>query len=116
MRLWEKPRLEIKLSLNPEAEKIVVQSVTNVAKKYLPDWHFKIFLFGSRVWGTDTMRSDFDIGIEAEEKIPSAAFVAMQWDLEEARVLQKIDLVDFAAVGEEFKDHAKKKIKIIYEQ
>ncbi len=94
----------------------MIQSVTNVAKKYLSDWHFKIFLFGSRVWGTDTMRSDFDIGIEAEERIPSSVFVVMQWDLDNVPVLQKIDLVDFNDVGEKFRNHAKKKIKIIYEQ
>ncbi len=98
------------------AEKIVFNAVTDLAKKYFPDRHFKVFLFGSRAWGTANERSDFDIGIESDEKMPSETFLPMQWDLEEIPVLQKVDLVDFADVSETFRNHAKKKIKIIYEQ
>jgi predicted nucleotidyltransferase len=104
------------LSLNPEAEKIVFRAVTDLSKQYLPARHFKVFLFGSRVWGTANNRSDFDIGIESDEKIPIGSLGNIREKLEDLPVLQKVDIVDFGGVADTFKNHAKKKIKIIYEQ
>lgn len=91
---------------------LIISSV----RRYIPFEHYRVFYFGSRVSGRGTSRSDLDVGIEAGEKIPLDVIARIKDELEKLPVLQKIDLVDFARVPEEFAKEAQKEIMVIYER
>lgn len=98
--------------MNRELKKQIV----GIVKKWLELPHYKVFVFGSHVDGTATERSDIDIGIEAKEKVPVLEKLEIEAELADLPILQKIDLVDFNDVSEDFKKVALKKIEVIYEQ
>jgi len=95
---------------------ILSNALISGAKRNIPFTHYRLFYFGSRVSGRATSRSDFDIGVEAESKIPLYVIEKIKEELEEVPILQKIDLVDFSRVSEDFLMEAKKNMEIIYEQ
>lgn len=90
--------------------------IINSVRHNLPFDHYRIFYFGSRVSGRASSRSDLDVGIEAGRKIPLNALTKIKDELENIPVLQKIDLVDFSRVPEDFAIEARKDIMVIYEQ
>lgn len=90
--------------------------VINSIKRYIPFEHYRIFYFGSRVSGKGTSRSDLDVGIDAGANIPLDAIARIKGDLEQLPILQRIDLVDFSRVPEDFARNAQKGMVIIYER
>jgi predicted nucleotidyltransferase len=87
----------------PELQRAIV----HVIRTHLgPSPAVKIFLFGSRATGQHTLRSDYDIGIEAAAPIPLEMLGRIQADLDELPVLPKIDVVDLRRVGAAFKQAA----------
>lgn len=95
---------------------ILNKALISAARRNIPFGHYRLFYFGSRVSGRATARSDFDIGVEAENKIPFHVIENIKEELEGLPILQKIDLVDFSRVTEGFSIEAKKNMEIIYEQ
>jgi len=92
---------------------LIIRSV----KRHIPFEHYQIFYFGTRVSGRATSRSDLDIGLKAENKIPFYVMARIEEELDGLPMLQKIDIiVDFSLASEDFKHEALKKIEIIYEQ
>ena len=87
-----------------------------ICKKYLPLGRYRVFYFGSRANGKAGPRSDFDIGIEAENEIPLDTMFHIRDELNELEIFHKIDVVDFKNVSDEFKTLAKRHIEVIYEQ
>ena len=78
--------------------------------------HQKVFLFGSRANGKADARSDIDIGIEASKQIPLNIMAELKAELDDLPVLQKIDLVDFNIVNDDFKEIASQDMEVIYEK
>src|SRR3989339_1430182 len=78
--------------------------------------HYKVFIFGSRVNGQGSERSDIDIGIEADDKIPSNIMEDIKAELEKIPTLKKFDVVDFKDVNDDFREVALKKIELLYER
>jgi len=78
--------------------------------------HYRVFIFGSRVTGNAKSRSDIDIGIESSEPIPLNIINDIKAELDEIPILQKIDVVDFKVVDDDFRKVALKNIEVIYEQ
>ena len=81
-----------------------------------PAPHFRLYLFGSRAAGNAGPRSDYDIGVDADGPLALDAVARLRAELEELPILQKIDLVDLRSVTEDFRRHALKGAKLIYEQ
>ncbi len=100
----------------PDVPEALTRSIVESVKRHLSLRHFRIFYFGSRVRGTETPRSDYDVGVEADGKIPLAVLARIRDDLDEIPILQKIDLVDFASVSSEFSSQAKEVTHVIHEQ
>jgi len=94
----------------------IKEKVIEIIRKHLKNQHYKVFFFGSRVVGKGSDRSDIDIGIEAAEKIPGNIMVKIKFDLDDLAILQKIDLVDFKSVSDDFKRVAEQNIEVIYER
>lgn len=99
-----------------QISKKLVQSIVKAAKETVPLPHYRLFLFGSRVEGVGSDRSDYDLGIEAGKKIPLETLSDLREKIEEIPVLQKFDLVDFSRVAKGFSREAKKHIQILYEK
>ncbi|MHB8481856.1 MAG: nucleotidyltransferase domain-containing protein [Nitrospiria bacterium] len=94
----------------------VTESVLKAIKKYIPEGHYRLFYFGSRVNGTASSRSDIDIGIESDQDIPLEVMSKIKDELEEIPILQKIDFVDFKRTSNKFSEEAKSCVELIYEQ
>ncbi len=67
-------------------------------EKYLDLAEYEVFVFGSRVVGNATERSDIDIGLEGPERISGATMECIREELEDLSYLQKIDIVDMKTV------------------
>ena len=74
----------------------------------------QVVLFGSRAQGKAKPRSDFDVGVVGEEPLPLADFYAIEDMLDELPTLYRIDWVDFARVGERFREQALRDVEVIY--
>ncbi len=72
---------------------------------------YRLFLFGSRAAGVHDPKSDIDIGIISEKKMPAGCLLAIQEKIEALPTLLKIDFIDFSSVDEEFKAVAMKHIQ-----
>ena len=97
-------------------EKEVNRKIIEIIQKWMKLPHYKVFYFGSRVTGGAGERSDIDIGIDASQRIPGDIMVEIGSELQELPIMQKIDVVDFNVVDEDFKKVALEKIEVIYEQ
>ena len=85
----------------PEA---LLEAIQQASNEVLGDVRpLRVFLFGSRARGTADPRSDFDLGIEAEDTIEPWKMEALRERLEEAPILQFLDVVDFSRVDETFR-------------
>ncbi len=65
-----------------------------------------VFLFGSRVQGKASPRSDIDIGILAGKDISSTQMAKLEDFLNDLPVFQKFEVVDFEDVSPEFRKQA----------
>jgi predicted nucleotidyltransferase len=72
-----------------------------------------VFFFGSRVRGDNFERADIDLGIEGPEEVSARIMLEIKEELENIRMLYKIDLVDFKTVSEKFKKEALKYIEYV---
>lgn len=95
-------------------EKKMKKEVLAILAKYLDLKKYKVFFFGSRVCGGGTDRSDVDIGIEGEARVPAAAWSRIQEEIENFPVLYKLEVVDFKQVTPEFKEVAEQNIELIF--
>jgi len=98
------------------SSKEVEKAIINAVKKHNPSSHYRVFLFGSRVSGKETNRSDFDVGYESDEPLPTKNLFGITDEIDEIPILQKIEFVDFSTVSEDFKKIAKENMKVLYEQ
>ncbi|WP_148161807.1 nucleotidyltransferase domain-containing protein [Hydrogenobacter thermophilus] len=71
----------------------------------------KVYLFGSRVKGQNTPRSDLDLGFLSEEEIGYELFLLREL-LEESNLPFSVDVVDLSRVGEEFRNLVLKEGKL----
>jgi predicted nucleotidyltransferase len=94
----------------------VTAAIVQAVRRHLPFRNYRVFYFGSRASGLATPQSDYDVGIEAGERIPGEVLVKIAWALDDLPILQKIDLVDFRDVSESFSKRAMRTIQVIYEQ
>ncbi len=93
----------------------ILSSAVEIIRKRMPAGiKYRVFLFGSRATGRSVERSDYDIGIEAEEALPPGTVLEMEEALDRLPDLHKVEVVDFQRVSEEFRRVAKEKIKILW--
>jgi predicted nucleotidyltransferase len=82
-----------------------------ILNKNLSGFAYKAFIFGSQANLTVLRRSDIDIGIMAENKIPDPIMAKIFAEIEELPMLFNIDVVDFNEVDEKFKSVALQNIE-----
>jgi predicted nucleotidyltransferase len=87
--------------------------VRTIISKYLDVNIWKVFFFGSRVKGDNLPASDIDIGVMGPVAVSAEKKLQIQEELNNIRILYKIDLVDFAQVNEEFKKEAMRSVEYV---
>jgi predicted nucleotidyltransferase len=80
-----------------------IQHVVRAIRKFLPDEHWKILLFGSWAKGTSQTSSDLDIGIMGPEAVPWYTMVKILEEIETIPTLRSIDIVDLRSTDERFR-------------
>jgi len=89
-----------------------LDKIRKVILEYFNDYNCRIFLFGSRARGDNYKFSDIDVGIISDKEIDSRKLTLLREKLEDMNVPNKIELVDFCHVSEDFKKEALKQIVI----
>ncbi len=84
-----------------------------IIAKYLDLQKYRLFLFGSRVAGTNRKFSDYDIGILGPEKVPLREMALISADLDDSNIPYRVDVVDFQSVSEKFRRVAMKEVKYL---
>ena len=84
------------------------KQIKNIFGRYFPDEKYRLFFFGSRVKGDNSLRSDIDLGVEGENQLPPKLKLEIEDELQNLPILYKIDLVDFSKVSDGFKNKALK--------
>jgi len=65
--------------------------------------HRRVLAFGSRTTGRARRYSDLDLGVEGDQPLDIATYAALIDDLRESDLPFKVDVVDLAVVGEDFR-------------
>jgi len=81
-----------------------------IVLRHIDSTKYKVFLFGSRAVGNAKPKSDIDIGIWGNQRLPAVEKLTLEEELSESIVPYKIDIVDFTQVDEDFKKMALEKI------
>lgn len=100
---------ELPLALLNALEKALVGPLAG----YRP---LNVFLFGSRANGTADRRSDFDIGIDAGRPLAARDLTELKETFDEAPLLARVDVVDFARVDEVFRRHALSSTVVLHDR
>ncbi|MBU1246946.1 nucleotidyltransferase domain-containing protein [Patescibacteria group bacterium] len=88
------------------------EQIKDIIFRHLSPKKYKVFIFGSRVSGKAKKYSDYDIGILGKNSLPAKDKVLIEELLEESNIPQKVDIVDFSLVSQEFQKIALSKIKM----
>ena len=99
------------MRLEHYSEQKLKTQILEAVGKYLALRTYRVFLFGSRINGLGSDRSDIDIGIDGPESIPGEIKVEIEEALDSLPVLYKFDLVDFKSVTENFRQQALKSVE-----
>ena len=94
------------MRLEYESAEKLKKDIIKIVGKYIPLDQYRLFFFGSRVKGTNSDRSDIDVGIEGEVPIPWSIMANIEEEIEDLPTLYKIEIVDFRRVPEKFKEVA----------
>jgi predicted nucleotidyltransferase len=86
------------------------KEILTIVKTYIDLNDYDIFFFGSRVTNKHNPKSDIDLGLLGEKKVPANAYFKIQSQFDKIPLMNKIDLVDFSQTSEDFAVHALKNI------
>lgn len=86
----------------------MVEKVKEMVLDFLKEEEVKIFLFGSRARGEETLSSDVDIGIIPKKAWNKTKLTLLREALENTNIPCRVELVEFTEVTEDFKKHALK--------
>jgi len=93
-------------------EEKLKSEVKRIVGKHLNLDEYELFFFGSRVTGKGDERSDIDIGIRGKNKIPTELMWKIKDDINsKIHTLYSIDIIDFSATGENFRQVAEQRIE-----
>jgi predicted nucleotidyltransferase len=101
--------------LTPKMTMYISEEIRKVCARMEADLRgYRVVLFGSRVSGGASDRSDFDIGIFGEAPLPIKTFYEMEELFDEIPTLYRIDWVDLNRVSPGFRQEAMKHTEVLY--
>lgn len=80
-----------------------LEEISAVVKRHLPGGEYHVYLFGSRATKQARPFSDWDIGILGPGLVRGAVLECIREDLEGLPTLHTFDVVDLAAVPDQFR-------------
>lgn len=80
----------------------ILKEISSIITEYLPG--SLIYLFGSRAKGDAESTSDFDIAIDAAEKIPLDIIARIRDEIEELNTLKNVDIIDLNRVNTKLRE------------
>lgn len=80
-----------------------LQTILQILQQHLPN-QSNVWVFGSRVTGTAKKFSDIDLLIDAAEPLSLGLMARLAYDFEESDLPYKVDLVDWTAIDESFRN------------
>jgi predicted nucleotidyltransferase len=84
----------------------IIQTCTEIIKKYLPEEEWEVLLFGSQATGIARDRSDVDIAIHGQVPVPNKIMVQIREEIEAIPTLRSIDIVDLHQTDSTFRAKA----------
>ena len=90
-----------------------IQIIKDILKKHIK--YGKVYLFGSRVKGTNKKFSDIDIVIDINAKLSLNEMSRIKDDFEESDLIYIADIIDYNAVDNSFKSIIDNEKVLIYE-
>lgn len=84
------------------------QVIKNLIQKNLPSTDYKIYHFGSRVWGSNHKYSDYDLGILGPKKLSLQTLAKIETDLHDSDIPYQVDVVDLRVTSSKFNQIALK--------
>ena len=96
------------LEIRPDHLKIVEE----ILEKHLPDR--EVWAFGSRVNGTAKETSDLDLVVIGENPLDFQTLGALRDAFSESNLPYKVDVVDWAKIGETFREIIRKNEIVIF--
>ena len=100
----------VEIGIRPQDVKSV-EDVKEVIRKLFKGRKVKVYIFGSRVRGEHTPRSDLDIGFLSEEDISYELSLLREF-LEESNLTFVVDIVDLSRTGRDFREAVMKEGKL----
>ena len=76
----------------------------------------RIFIFGSRALGQAVPQSDIDLGIDIGHPVSPLVMDRIREEFEQLPIFQKVDVVDFSSVDQDFKKVALKHSILLYDR
>ena len=101
------------MRLEHESEKEIKDKVLKIISEKLDLDQYEVFLFGSRITGEGDERSDIDIAIEGDDKIPIDILGDIKEEVEKLPTLYTIDVVDLNRTSKHFREVAKQKTETV---
>ncbi|PIR43511.1 hypothetical protein COV24_02260 [candidate division WWE3 bacterium CG10_big_fil_rev_8_21_14_0_10_32_10] len=95
------------------SENLIKKQISNAVYKVVNRSDFDVFIFGSRVTGTNMERSDIDVGVMSKtgKKLSLSILSNIREELENIPTLYKFDTIDLNSVSHKFKKEALKKVE-----
>jgi predicted nucleotidyltransferase len=95
--------MKTNIDINPDH----LDNIKKILYQYLPKTT-AVWVFGSRAKGNAKKFSDLDLVIEAEKDLPSDIITRLKFEFEESALPYKVDVLDWHAISEFFKEAIKK--------
>ncbi|WP_157153211.1 nucleotidyltransferase family protein [Brachyspira murdochii] len=90
-----------------------IQIIKDILKKHIK--YGKVYLFGSRVKGTNKKFSDIDIVIDINVKLSLNDMSRIKDDFDESDLIYVADIIDYNAIEDSFKSIIDDEKVLIYE-
>lgn len=88
-----------------------LEVVKEILYAHVPDC--EVWAFGSRIQGNAKAYSDLDIVVVGERKIESKRFYSLKEAFEDSELPMRVDVLDWQAISESFRNVIKKKYEIL---
>ena len=80
--------------------------VRGIVHRYVAPHQARVFLFGSHATGHAVRSSDIDVAVMASAPLPASVMLNLREALDDANILERVDLIDLCAVEPSFRDRA----------
>ena len=97
-------------AITPSEMKIIL----NILQKHVRDC--EVLAFGSRYKLTHTNTSDLDLAVKGKEKLPMSTISLLKEDFMESDIPYKVDVTDYHAVSDAFKEIINAGFELIYSE